>query len=343
MVIEMSEKREGLSQRALLIIGVVSLLILVVGIILYFVNLNEAFYSESLEPIFKIITYLGEPVVFIIITMILFLTYSKNVAKNLASSLLFSYYMNGVVKQIFKDLRPVTNEDITEDYGYIETSYGFPSGHTQNAVAFWGYAGYEFKDKYEYKRLQVVPILISILIFLVAMSRIIIGVHDLQDIIGGLLLGTGFLLLFIYLEPFLSDQFNKLSFLAKIIITIIVVFSLFFIATLLFPSAGLGIVSPPSEYRDTGAFGQAGGALLGFGIGYLLEQEYVKYDPSLLTKKNKTINIILGILILLVVFIPFEYLLEIDSVFYRFFRYALVTFVLAYIVPLICKKINSKL
>jgi membrane-associated phospholipid phosphatase len=340
MVNKMSEKKEQLSKRALMVIGIIALLILVVGVILYFVNLNDAFYSESLEPIFKIITYLGEPVVFIIITMILFLTYNKSSAKNLASSLLFSYYLNGITKQIFKDSRPITNEDITEDYGYIETSYGFPSGHTQNAVAYWGYAGYEFKDKYESNGIQIVPIIISILIFLVAISRIVTGVHDLQDIIGGLLIGIGILLLFIYLEPILSGQFNKLSFIVKIIVTIVVAISSFLIATLLFPSAGLGIVSPVSHYRDAGAFGQAGGALLGFGAGYLLEQEYVKYDPTQLTTKKKIINIILGVVILLIVFLPFEYLLEIDSVFYRFFRYALVTFILAYIVPLICKKIN---
>ena len=336
----MSEKKEFLSKRGLMVIGIVSLIILLLGIILYFSGLNEEFYSESGQTIFKIITYLGEPVVFIIITAILFLAYNKVYAKNLGLSLLFSHYMNQLFKSIFKDPRPIAT-NVGDKYGFVEPSYGFPSGHAQNAVSFWGYVSYEFKDKYDYKRIQIVPCILSILIFLIAISRIIIGVHDLQDIIGGLLIGIGILLLFIYLEPALSIQFNRLNLITKIFVTIVISVGLFLIGTLLFPEAGLGLVDPQPLYKDNGAFAVVGGVLLGFGIGYLLEQEYVKYEPSQVSTRNKIINIIIGIVLLLVVFVPFEYLIEIDSVYFRFFRYALPTFILAYIVPLICTKINK--
>ncbi|MFX1312661.1 MAG: hypothetical protein ACFFHD_08630, partial [Promethearchaeota archaeon] len=62
-----------------------------------------------------------------------------------------------------------------------------------------------------------------------------------------------------------------------------------------------------------------------------------------LTNKKKFINIIIGIAILLVIFLPFEYILEIDSVIYRFIRYIIIAFVLAYVIPLICTKIDPKL
>jgi len=341
----MSEKKEFISKKGLMVTGIVSLAILLIGIILYYTNLNEAFYSSqySVQSIFKAITYLGEPVVFIIIISILFLIYNKTYAKSLAYSLLFSYYLNGVFKELFQDPRPSTNIP-GSDHGFVEPDYGFPSGHAQTAVSFWGHVGYEFKDKYEYKNIQIVPVIMSILIFLIAISRIIIGVHDLQDIIGGLLLGIGFLLLFMYIEPYLTEQFNKLNFLAKIIATALIGIFLFLLGTLLFPSAGLGLVGPPSLFfKDDGVFAQVGGSVLGFGIGYLLEQEYVKYDPTYLTTKKKLINLALGIIILLVVFVPFEYLIKIDSVVYRFFRYALPTFILAYVVPLICTKIDPKI
>ena len=80
----MSEKKEYLSKRALLIIGITSLVILIVGVILYYANLNEAFYSDSstAQAIFKAITYLGEPIVFIIIVAILFIGYNKKYAKH---------------------------------------------------------------------------------------------------------------------------------------------------------------------------------------------------------------------------------------------------------------------
>ncbi len=339
----MSEKKkELLSQKGLMIIGIVSLAILVIGIILYYLDLNGAFYVSMypVQSIFRIITYLGEPVIFIIIIAIIFLIYNKNYAKNLAFSLLYSYFLNGLFKEFFKDPRPSTNVDPVEDYGYIEPDYGFPSGHAQTAVSFWGYVGYEFKDKYKYKNIQIVPVIMSILIFLIAISRIIIGVHDLQDIIGGLMLGIGFLLLFIYIEPYLTELFNKLSFLAKIILTALIGVLLFLIGTLIFPSAGLGLVTPSLLYKDDGVFAQVGGSVLGFGVGYLLEQKYVKYDPTHLTNKKKLKNLAIGLIILIVIFVPFEYLIKIDSVVYRFFRYALPTFILAYVVPLICTKID---
>jgi len=341
----MSEKKELLSKKGLMVIGIVSLATLLIGIILYYTNLNEAFYSTgSVQSIFKVITYLGEPVVFIIIIAMLFLSYNKTYAKTVAFSLLYSYYLNGVFKELFQDPRPTATNEPGPDHGFIEPDYGFPSGHAQTAVSFWGHVGYEFKDKYEYKNIQIVPIFMSILIFLIAISRIIIGVHDLQDIIGGLLLGIGFLLLFIYVEPYLTEQFNKLNFLTKIIVTALIGIFLFLFGTLLFPSAGLGLVGPPPLlYKDDGVFAQVGGSVLGFGVGYLLEQEYVKYDPTHLTTKKKLINLALGIIILLVVFVPFEYLIKLDSVVYRFFRYALPTFILAYVVPLICTKIDPKI
>jgi len=162
----MSEKKEFISKKGLMVTGIVSLAILLIGIIFYYINLNEAFYSSisSVQSIFKAITYLGEPVVFIIIIAILFLIYSKTYAKTIAFSLLYSYYLNGVFKEIFQDPRPYTNIP-GPDHGFVEPDYGFPSGHAQTAVSFWGHVGYEFKDKYEYKNIQIVPIFMSILIF----------------------------------------------------------------------------------------------------------------------------------------------------------------------------------
>lgn len=341
----MSEKKSLLSKNTLMITGISSIIIFIIGLISIIPEVNLAYYSSSsaVRAIFKAITYLGEPVVFIVIIAILILGYNKVTAKNLALSLLFSYYLNGLFKEIIQDGRPPFNTDITENLGVVESSYGFPSGHGQLAVAFWGYASYEFKDKYKYNDIPVIPIILSVIIFLVAISRIVIGVHDLQDIVGALLLGVGFLIAYIYLEPIVTPHFNKLNLITKLVMTVVVSFALFLIGTFLWPRAYVGLATQnlPPNYSDAGAFGLVGGALLGFGVGYLLEQEFVKYDPSSLSNKSKIINVVIGIVILFVVFLPFEYLLEIDSAFYRFARYTLVSFILTYVVPLICTKINK--
>ena len=336
----MAEQEKLLSQNALVIIGIISGIVFVVGMFLLTLGYNEAFYVEDplVRAIFQVITDLGSDIVFIIIMAILYIIYDKRFAKNLAFNLLFTGYLNAFIKGIFQDPRPDTNIDPSEEYGYIETSYGFPSGHTQNAVTVWGYLAYEFKDK---PKSYIVPIILSILIFLISVSRMIIGVHDLEDVIGGYVIGICFLIAFIYLEPIISPKVNELSLQMKILIAVVISILLFAIGTLLFPAAGLELVKNAPVYTDAGNFGSVTGAMLGLSIGYLLENEYIKYEPSDLNKKQKCINLIIGIIILIITYYGLDLIIS-GNVFLRFIRYALIAFILTLVAPLIFRKINRK-
>ncbi|MHA1338280.1 MAG: phosphatase PAP2 family protein [Promethearchaeota archaeon] len=329
-----------LTKRGLLIITSISACILIVGLILLFLGYNEAFYSENsvIQTIFKIFTFTGEAIFLVLLVSVFFFVYDKKFAKNLAFSLLISVYINSLLKSIFKDPRPSTNIDPKEEYGLIETDYGFPSGHSQNAVATWGYIAFEFKDK---SRSYIIPIIFSVLILLIALSRIILGVHDLQDIIGGLLIGIVVLLLFIYLEPIISEKIGDLSIIIKIIIAISISIILFIISVLLFPKAGLGLVKNAPDYADAGGFAQASGAILGISVGYILENEYINYQPSKLDLKWKLINLILGIFLLMGSYMILELILK-GNVILRFLRYSIISFIVIFVVPLIFKKINPK-
>ena len=334
----MADQEELLSKNALMIIGVISVIVFIVGMILLTLGYNEAFYVENplVRAIFEVITNLGSDIAFIVIIAILYIIYDKRFAKNLGFSLLLTSFLNAFVKDIFKDPRPPTNRDPSDEYGYIETSYGFPSGHTQSAVTVWGYTGYEFKDK---PKPYIVPIILSILIFLISISRMIIGVHDLEDVIGGYIIGICFLIAFIYLEPIFTPVINKVSFIIKLLIAIVVPISLFAIAILLFPTSGLELIKNAPPYTDNGSFGSTTGAMLGLSVGYLLENKYINYKPSELNKKQKCINLVIGLVILVVVYFGLDIIVN-GNVFFRFIRYALVVFILILIAPLIFTKIN---
>lgn len=327
-----------LSKKSLIVIGIISALVIIIGIILITLGYNEAFYLNYtiIQAVFKAITYLGEAIVLIIIIAIFYIIYDKKFAKNLAFGLLISAYIMEFMKETFQDPRPSTNIDPEAEYGFIEPSYGFPSGHTQNSVVVWGYIGYEFKDK---PTSLVISIFLSILIFLVAISRMILGVHDLQDIIGGFAIGMCLLIVFIYLKPIVVPKINKLSLSIKILIAVVISILLFVIGTLLFPAAGLGLVENPPLYSDAGSFALVGGSMLGLSVGYLLENEYVKYNPSELNKNQKILNLIIGIIILLVAYLGLDLLIS-GNVILRFIRYAIISFILTFIVPIIFKKIN---
>jgi membrane-associated phospholipid phosphatase len=65
----------------------------------------------------------------------------------------------------------------------VEPSFGFPSGHAQMAASVWGLLGLSTR--------KVKWIIAStILILVIAISRLYLGVHFLSDVIGGLVLGV---------------------------------------------------------------------------------------------------------------------------------------------------------
>ncbi|TFG30050.1 MAG: phosphatase PAP2 family protein [Promethearchaeota archaeon] len=326
----MIETKEILSKRALIIIGIVSLIIFFIGVILIILGYNEAFYIENslVQIVFGIITYSGNAFFLIIFIAIFSFTYDKRYANNFFFIYILSGYINTLIKEIVQDPRPSTNISKSAQRGYASSGYGFPSGHAQVAVTNWGFTAYYFKDNL---KPYIIPIICSIFIFLVAISRLIIGVHDLQDIIGGLLIGIGILILFIDLKPIASEKINVLSFSIKLILAIIVPVLLFVLGTLFLPESEYGI----------NIYAVSGGSLLGLLLGQVLEDKYIKYEPSELNLRQKIINLIIG-LGLLMIYLIFIYGIIIGTDIHEFIRNAIVSLIITLIMPFIFTKINRK-
>jgi membrane-associated phospholipid phosphatase len=335
----MSDNQKILSKNGLILIGITSAAIFIVGMILLILGYNEAFYNTNptIRAVFSVITNAGDEMVYIVIIAVILIVYDKKFAKNLLFSLLLTTYLNNFLKDIFQDPRPPANLDPSSEEGYQASGYGFPSGHSQSAVGVYGYMAYKFKDK---SKLFVIPIIFSIFIFLIALSRIILGVHDLQDIVGGLLIGTGFLITFIYLEPIATEKINTFSLPLKILIVIVVSTLLFLLGTLLFPTSGQAPIKNPIPYADSGEYAVVCGAMFGFTVGYLLENEYVGYEPSEASNKQKILNLIVGLIIIFVLYFLLDLLIS-GNVVLRFIRYILLSFIISLLVPFVFTKINK--
>ena len=116
--------------------------------------------------------------------------------------LFISAVINSFLKDFFQDPRPPADFMLDEGTG---TSYGWPSGHAQIAVTLWGLLAYELKNKF-------ISLAAITFILLVAFSRMYLGVHDLGDVIAGLLIGGFILLLWHYAVVHkLYEKFDKLS------------------------------------------------------------------------------------------------------------------------------------
>ncbi len=337
----MQNGNQVIGKKGFFVILILTVAVLAAGLPLLALEQNEELYSDSsfVRAVFTAITYLGEPIVFIVLIGLFYIGYNKRFAKNLALSLMVSTYVNSLLKDVIKDPRPATNFDANEislenPDGLRATSYGFPSGHTQTAVAAWGYIAFRFRE-----RLWIV-ILMSVITFLVGISRVIIGAHDLQDVLGGFLVGMALLMLFIFVEPSASKKFNTLSMRGQAILIVVSSVALLLLGILLFPTSGLGLLPDPPSYTDTGSYALVGGVVLGLGMGYILENRYVGYEPGKLSVNARILNLVLGIIIVFAVYFLLDSMSEgIDSVLYRYARYAVVAFVSVFLVPLILTKI----
>lgn len=106
-----------------------------------------------------------------------------------------------ITKNIFLRERPIIGQNLLADYS-------FPSGHTFIAITFYGFLLYlVMKDKkVSYRKLKEGVLLF--LIITIPLSRLILGVHYLTDILGGITLGLAYLffLIIMYENNFLKDK-----------------------------------------------------------------------------------------------------------------------------------------
>ena len=99
-----------------------------------------------------------------------------------------------IAKHIIKRERPNINR-IVEEKGY-----SYPSGHTFSATCFYGLVMFliNISSITLGYQLLITIALISI-ILLIGFSRIYLGVHYFSDCIGGLLLSSSYIILYVYL------------------------------------------------------------------------------------------------------------------------------------------------
>ena len=140
----------------------------------------EGIRTPALSVFFENISLAGYPTFLILFISFGYFFWSPSRFSRIAMMLFISGLINGFLKDFFQDPRPLIELMLDPKVG---TSYGWPSGHAQIAVTLWGLIAYELKDKR-------VTIGAGILIFLIAFSRMYLGVHDLGDVISGLVIGT---------------------------------------------------------------------------------------------------------------------------------------------------------
>jgi len=151
------------------------------------------FISDSVTEIVKSITFLGDVFGIILICIAsLFIFKDKRINMCIVSNLVIVTLLNNILKLIFMRERPSINP-LT-----VENTYSYPSGHSMVSMAFYGYLIYLIYNHISNRKIKYLLIgILSVLIFLIGISRVYLGVHYTSDVIGGFCFGISYIIIFV--------------------------------------------------------------------------------------------------------------------------------------------------
>ena len=196
-------------------------------------------------------TQLGNEMFYILVIPFLFWCVNKRIATVVGIAFLFSAAINDIAKFLF--IRPRPNpENLAAGIAELNRIYapvhspGFPSGHAQSAVVFWGTLAYVLKHRW-------FTIFSLFLIIAISYSRLYLGVHFLGDVAGGIILGTVIFLCVIAAIPH-YDKLWETGIISAIVFFVIVPFIISIALTGNEIAKSLGVLS-------------------GFAIGFILNKD----------------------------------------------------------------------
>ncbi len=207
--------------------------------------------SEFLTIIMKTFTFLGDEEFFLIFLPLAYWLWRQKGMGRLGMVLLATFVINDFLKSVFQDPRPDTSLHLVEASGW-----NFPSGHAQSAMVLWGWLAWEIRRSWS-------TIAAAVIIAGIAFSRLYLGVHDLNGVLGGLLVGALTIGLYGWLLTHQPTTWQDLGPSRQSMITLVVLLGCY----MLFP-----------EHGDQAIKG--GAAFIGFTAGVLHEQHHIRSELS---------------------------------------------------------------
>jgi membrane-associated phospholipid phosphatase len=193
-----------------------------------------------LELPMRFFTFLGYENFFFLVLPLIYWSIDARLGLGVALILTTSNYLNGIVKSIFAAPRPFWVSANVEPLSFEQT-FGIPSGHAQNAAALWGILAYGIKKRWAW----ITAFLFALLI---GFSRLYLGMHFVQDVVAGWLIGYAILLGFLLLWEPVGTWVREKTFRQQMVMTLLI--SLFMIVLAVFSSAHLSAYAFPVEWRD---------------------------------------------------------------------------------------------
>lgn len=177
------------------------------------VNIFLQSLGAFLQTAMGLLTHLGDFPLYIALIPAIYWCADALVGLQVGMLVLFSTSLNSFFKMLFKGPRPYWISDRVLALSH-ESSFGIPSGHAMTSFSFWGQWSLERKQK-------GFTVLSAFIILLIGLSRLVLGVHFLSDVLAGWLLAFLLLWLSRKLAHPLSAWYNQLSLTGQIFVAFV--------------------------------------------------------------------------------------------------------------------------
>ncbi len=265
----------------------------------------------------------GETAIIILVLGFLYWCIDKNYGKYVGINVLVALVLGSVIKNIFLRRRPYFDhstidclrpvESDADIYDIAAQGFSFPSMHSAVSVSLYGSLG-------RYKKIKWLEIIGIVLPLLVGISRFCLGVHYPTDVLAGWALGFAALFVIPFVEGKIQNKYISYG-----IYVLVGLFGWFFCTS--------------EDYYTVY------GILVGTLAAFLFEDKYVRFEN---TKQPLycIVRLVCGSLLYLAIMSVFKAAFNIDIIqtniylsrLARFIRYALSSFFVIGIYPMIFKK-----
>lgn len=277
--------------------------------------------NNFIDIIAELITMLGEQYLFVVVISFFYFVYNKKMGTVLAYSLFLSAAFNNAIKGVVQAKRPFElDSGIVPKRPETATGFSFPSGHSQNSSSFYTSLGLIINKKKYW-------IIFGIVIFLIALSRVYLGVHFPHDVVVGVVLGIGTA----FLGNFLFKKYgDSLKGTIILLATTAIIFLPFIF---IFYHSDHEAIAKFRDFYITYAM------FLGFSLAIIIERYYVDFNCNTRLKR-RIYRFLIGVFLCGLLMLGLKTVFPDNSIIFDFIRYFLTAFVPMGLFPLTFKKLN---
>jgi len=231
-------------------------------------------YPQFETPLFYV-TEAGRFEFYLVALTLTYWCLHKRLGRAMGYLLTISYFLNAIFKHAVRNQRPFWEDPALALVE--ELSFGVPSGHVQSATVFYGLVAMFIHRAWAW-------VLAGILIIVMAASRIYLGVHDIEDVVIGFLLGLAVLVGYALWNRHMAARFNNRILGQRLLIAIsvpIMLAAIYAVLLLLLETPQwpphLEALAEAAERQSWEDAATAFGLLLGLSIGFVMEISRVRF------------------------------------------------------------------